>query len=84
MTSSADADSKAPGETGQPYRGPIRLGTCRVGGPDGGRPLVMEFEARVTTGKDGEMLALEQAAAIREVLVWIVRNRGLNDDHANY
>jgi len=45
----------------------------------------MEFEAKVATGKDGEMLALEQAAAIREVLAWIARNRGRNDgghDHA--
>jgi hypothetical protein len=25
------------------------------------------------------MLALEQAAAIREVLAWIARNRGRND-----
>ena len=41
----------------------------------------MEFEARVATGKAGEALAREQAAAIREVLAWIARNResGNND-----
>lgn len=33
----------------------------------------MEFEARIATGKAGEAPALEQAAAIREVLVWIAR-----------
>jgi hypothetical protein len=45
----------------------------------------MEFEAKVATGKDGERLALEQAAAIREVLAWDACNRGLNHgghDHA--
>jgi len=43
----------------------------------------MDFEARVATGKAGEALALEQAAAIREVLAWITRNREPNDDGSN-
>ena len=40
----------------------------------------MEFEARVATGKAGEALALKQAAATREVLAWIARNREPRDD----
>jgi len=40
----------------------------------------MEFEARVATGQAGETLALEQAAAIREVLACIARNREPSDD----
>lgn len=85
MTGNADAASDTPDRAGQHPSDPIKLGTYTVRSPDGSRPLVMEFEARVATGKDGEMLALEQAAAIREVLAWIARNRGRNDgghDHA--
>jgi hypothetical protein len=43
----------------------------------------MEFEARVATGKAGEALALRQAAAIREVLAWIARNREPSCDGRN-
>ena len=43
----------------------------------------MDFEARVATGKAGEALALEQAAAIREVLAWIARDREPSDDDSN-
>ena len=35
----------------------------------------MEFEAKVVTGKDGERVALERAAAVRRVLAWIAGNR---------
>lgn len=40
----------------------------------------MEFEARVVTGPGAERLAREQAAAIRQVLAWIARNREPSDD----
>lgn len=43
----------------------------------------MEFEARVATGKANEALALEQAAAIREVLAWVARNREPSDGGHN-
>ena len=75
MTSNVDAASDTPDAAGQHPIDPINLGTCTVYSPDGGKPLVMEFEARVATGKVGGALALEQAAAIREVLAWIARNR---------
>lgn len=48
-----------------------------------GPPLAMQFEAQVATGKAGEALALEQAAAIREVLAWIACNREPSDDDHN-
>jgi hypothetical protein len=84
MTGSADAASDTPIRAGQRHPGdPIKLGTCTVRSPDGGKPLVMDFEARVATGKAGEALALEQAAAIREVLAWIARNREPSDDDSN-
>ena len=79
MTGDEDAASDARGGAGQHLDDTVRLGTRTVSGPEGGRPLVMEFEAKVATGKDGEMLALERAAAIREVLARIARNRGRND-----
>ena len=40
----------------------------------------MEFEARIATGNAGEALALEQAAAIREVLARIARDQEPSDD----
>jgi hypothetical protein len=58
----------------------IRLGSQVLPGTNGSQPLVMEFEARVATGKAGEALAREQAAAIREVLAWIARNRESGND----
>lgn len=58
----------------------IRLGSQLLLGANGSQPLVMEFEARVVTGEAGEALAREQAAAIREVLAWIARNRESGND----
>jgi hypothetical protein len=49
----------------------VRLGSQVFPGTNGSQPLVMEFEARVATGKAGEALAREQAAAIREVLALV-------------
>ena len=68
-------------ETAEPRDGRvIRLGSQVLPGTNGSQPLVMEFEARVATGKAGEALAREQAAAIREVLAWIARNRESGND----
>jgi hypothetical protein len=83
MTGNADAASDTPDRAGQRPSDPIKLGTCTVRSPDGSKPLVMEFEARVATGKAGEALALEQAAAIRQVLAWIARNRESSDGGHN-
>lgn len=80
MTGNADAASNAPDGAGQHPSDPIKLVTRTVRSPDGGKPLVMEFETRVATGKAGEALALEQAAAIREVLSWIACNREPSDN----
>jgi hypothetical protein len=69
MTSS---DAIPPDETAEPRDGRvIRLGSQVLPGTNGSQPLVVEFEARVATGKASEALAREQAAAIREVLAWI-------------
>lgn len=39
------------------------------------KPPEMSFEIRRAEGADGEALAREQVAAIREVLAWIARRR---------
>ena len=84
MAGSADAASDTPDRAEQHHPSdPIKPGTCTVRSTDGGKPLVMDFEARVATGKAGEALALEQAAAIREVLAWIARDREPSDDDSN-
>lgn len=81
MTSDGDAAAdSAPGPPNAEGGGVIRLGSHLISAPDGGSPLVMEFEARVATGQQDQQLALEQAAAIRQVLAWIARNRHLNND----
>jgi hypothetical protein len=73
MTSS---DAIPPDETAEPRDGRvIRLGSQVLPGTNGSQPLVVEFETGVATGKASEALAREQAAAIREVLAWIARNR---------
>src|ERR1700722_21008964 len=57
-TGSADAASDTPDRAEQHHpSNPIKLGTCTVRSPDGSKPLVMEFEARVATGKASEALA---------------------------
>jgi hypothetical protein len=68
VTGNTDAASDTPGGAGRHHDDPVRLGTCIVRSPGEGRPLVMEFEACIATGKAGARLALEQAAAIREIL----------------
>jgi hypothetical protein len=79
MTSS-DAIPPADETTGAHDGRVTRLGSQVLPGPNGSQPLVIEFEARVATGKTGEALAREQAAAIREVLAWIARNRESGND----
>jgi hypothetical protein len=74
MTSS-EAIPPADETTGPPDGRVIRLGSQVVPGTNGSQPLVMEFEAQVANGKAGEALVRGQAAAIREVLAWIARNR---------
>lgn len=81
MTSDGDAAAGgAPGRPDAKSGGVIRLGSHLIPAPDGGSPLVMEFQATVATGQQGQHLALEQAAAIRQVLAWIALNRHLNND----
>lgn len=78
--SSSDALPAADETAGSRDGRVIRLGSQVFPGTNGSQPLVMEFEARVATGKAGEALAREQAAAIREVLAWIARNRESGND----
>jgi hypothetical protein len=79
MTSS-DANPPADEAAGSRDGRVIRLGSQVLPGTNGSHPLVMEFEARVATGKAGKALARAQAAAIREVLAWIARNRESGND----
>ena len=44
--------------------GVIRLGSHAMPAPDGGRPLVIEFQVTIATGQRGQQLAVEQAAAL--------------------
>lgn len=76
MTS--DGDAAAGGTPGRPDA--KSGGVIRLGSPDGGSPLVMEFQSTVATGQQGKQFRLEQAAAIRQVLAWIARKRHLNND----
>ncbi|MGP4091878.1 hypothetical protein [Streptomyces sp. KR55] len=43
------------------------------------RPLNFRFEIRVLDGPEGEALARQQAAVIRDVLVWIAEQRRAAD-----
>ena len=80
VTGNRDAASDTPDGAGRHHDDLIRLGAWMARSPGGGRPLAMEFEARVATGKAGERLALEQSAAICEVLSWIASNRETGDN----
>ena len=80
VTSNPDSAGDTPDEAGQHPSDPVKPGTLTVRSPDRGKPLAMEFETLIATGKADKALVLEQAAAIREVLAWIARNREPSDD----
>ncbi|MFI8927671.1 hypothetical protein ACIG3E_08350 [Streptomyces sp. NPDC053474] len=40
-----------------------------------GRPLAFRYEIRVVYGPEGEELARQQAAVVRDVLIWIAEHR---------
>jgi hypothetical protein len=46
----------------------------------GGRPLTVQFEIEVATGKRGEIAALAQTAAIRDVLDWLASGKPGRDE----
>ena len=58
----------------------ISLGSQQIPDTREGRPLTMHWEIKVATEQHGCLLAREQAAAIREVLAWIARERSRHDE----
>ena len=84
MTSNPDTPAHAiPGEAGPPGLRDgdiISLGSQRVPDARGGRPLTMHWQIKVASGQHGRLLAREQAAAVREVLAWIARERSPDDE----
>ena len=82
ISDGSEATDGTAGETGPPALRDgevISLGS-QVIRAAGGRPLTMQWEAKVATGQHGKLLAREQAAAIREVLAWIARERSQDDE----
>jgi hypothetical protein len=53
----------------------IRFKPEELPGKRGTKPLTIQFEIEVATGKRGEMVALAQTAAIRDVLDWLASRR---------
>lgn len=58
----------------------IRFEPQQLPSKSGGRPLTVQFEIEVATGKRGEIAALAQTAAIRDVLDWLASRRPGNSD----
>jgi hypothetical protein len=58
----------------------IRFKPEELPGKRGTKPLAIQFEIEVATGKRGEIVALAQAAAIRDVLDWLASRRPGKDE----
>jgi hypothetical protein len=59
----------------------IRFEPQELRGKRGTKPLTIQFEIEVATGKRGEIAALAQTAAIRDVLDWLASRRlGKDED----
>jgi hypothetical protein len=58
----------------EPREFPSRRGT---------KPLTVQFEIEVATGKRGEMVALAQTAAIRDLLDWMATRTQSERGHPN-
>jgi hypothetical protein len=53
----------------------IRFEPEELPGKRGNKPLTIQFETEVATGKRGQIVALAQTAAIRDVLDWLASKR---------
>jgi hypothetical protein len=84
MTSSeADLPAHdAPGRTEPSGSDVVKLGRKVISSANGGQPLVMEFEARIVTGRSAVPIARGQAAAIRQVLASIASRQQSRDDES--
>lgn len=58
----------------------IRFKPEELPGKRGTKPLTIQFEIEVATGKRGEIVALAQTAAIRDVLDWLASRRPGKDE----
>jgi hypothetical protein len=58
----------------------IRFEPRELPGKTGGRPLTVQFEIEVATGKRGEIVSLAQTAAIRDVLDWLSSRKPGKDE----
>jgi hypothetical protein len=58
----------------------IRFKPEELPGKPGTKPLTIQFEIEVATGKRGEAVALAQTAAIRDVLDWLASKKAGKDE----
>ena len=61
----------------------IRFKPQELPGKRGTKPLTIQFEIEVATGKRREMVALAQTAAIRDVLGWMAIRTQSERGHPN-
>jgi len=58
----------------------IRFKPKELRGEHGTKPLTIQFEIEVATGKRGEIIAQAQTAAIRDVLGWLATRKPGKDE----
>ena len=61
----------------------IRFEPRKFPGRRGTKPLTVQFEIEVATGKRGENLALAQTAAIQDLLDWIAGGKSRQSEGNN-
>jgi hypothetical protein len=58
----------------------VSLGSRELRGEGQGRPLTARWEIEVAAGKRGDLLALEQTAAIWDMLAWLTARKQAEKD----
>ena len=53
----------------------VSFGSRELRGEGQGRPLTVRWEVEVAAGKRGDLLALEQTAAIWDMLAWLAARK---------
>jgi len=58
----------------------VSFGSRELRGEGQGRPLTVRWEVEVAAGKRGDLLALEQTAAIWDMLAWLAARKQADKD----
>lgn len=58
----------------------VSFGSRELRGEGQGRPLTVRWEVEVAAGKRGDLLALEQTAAIWDMLAWLAAGKQAERD----